>query len=107
MKCAYHPNKEATVQCSQCKKYLCDECSLSDGEKSVVCSRCAALKAAQDAVYDVDQQIEEKETRIETEELKKKRKSMIWVISQWLILFICTGRSSYNKNRRPDDVRLS
>ncbi len=65
MKCAYHPNKEATVQCSQCKKYLCDECSLSDGEKSVVCSMCAALKAAQDAVYDVDQQIEEKETSIE------------------------------------------
>ncbi len=63
MKCAYHPNKEATAQCSQCKKYLCDECSLSDGEKSVVCSRCAALKAAQDAVYDVDQQIEEKEKK--------------------------------------------
>ena len=89
MKCAYHPNKEATAQCSQCKKYLCGECSLPDGEKSVICSRCAALKAAQDAVCDIDRQIEEKETGIELEELKKKRKSMIWIISQWLILFIC------------------
>ena len=91
MKCAYHPDKEATTQCSQCKKYLCNECSLPDGEISVICSRCAALKAAQDAVYDVGKQIEKKETRIETEELKKKRKSMMWIISQWLILFICTA----------------
>ena len=89
MKCAYHPDKEATSLCSQCKKYLCDECSLPDGEKSIICSRCAALKAAQDAVCDVNLQIKEKETRTEAEELKKKRKSMIWVTSQWLILFIC------------------
>ena len=90
MRCAYHPNKEATTQCSLCKKPLCDECALPDGEKSIICNRCVTLKAAQDAVQDIDQRMDEKETRIKLDEFKKKRQSRIWLAFQWFILVVCT-----------------
>jgi hypothetical protein len=74
MKCFYHPNKDATVQCSQCKKPLCDQCAIPERGKVFICSGCAALKAAQDMVQGIDQRLEEKEEKIQIQEAKKKKR---------------------------------
>jgi len=89
MKCAYHPDRDATARCSQCKKPLCDECAIPEGGKSFICSRCAALKAARDVVEGIDQRIGEKEGKKQEQELRKKWKSKIWVVSQWFIIAVC------------------
>lgn len=89
MKCSFHPNTEAATQCSQCKKPLCDQCAISKGNNSYICSRCVALKAARDAVEGIDQRLEDKESEAQLEEARKKKKSMIWVVFQWAILIVC------------------
>ena len=89
MKCAYHPDKDATARCSQCNKPLCDECAIPEGDKSFICSRCAAMKAARDAVEGIDQRLEEKEGKKQEQELRKKRKSKIWAVSQLVIIAAC------------------
>ena len=55
MKCAYHPQKEALSHCSMCRKPLCEECGEQKSGDSVLCSRCAALSAAQDAANGEDE----------------------------------------------------
>ncbi|MBW1702469.1 MAG: hypothetical protein JRJ69_01930 [Deltaproteobacteria bacterium] len=91
MKCVYHPDKDAIAQCSQCKKPLCVQCAIREGAETFICSRCAALKASQDAVQDVEQRIEEKESKSRDREEKKKRKSRLWIAAQLIILFVCVS----------------
>lgn len=50
MKCAYHPQKEAVNKCGMCQKPLCEECGEAKVGANVLCSRCAALSAAQAAM---------------------------------------------------------
>jgi hypothetical protein len=89
MKCSYHPEKDATARCSQCRKPLCDECAIPERGKAFICSRCAAMKAAQEAVEGIDQRLDEKESKKQEQDLRKKRKSKIWVVSRWAILAVC------------------
>ncbi len=89
MKCAYHPDKDATAQCSRCKKPLCDQCAIHEGGNAFICSRCAALKASQEAIQDLDQRIKEKEVKRQAGEEKKKRKNRLWIAAQLIILLVC------------------
>ena len=89
MKCADHPDKDARAQCSRCNKPLCEQCAMPEGYESFMCSRCAAMKAARDAVEEIDQRIEEKEDKKQKQEIRKKRKSKIWVVSQLVIIAVC------------------
>lgn len=89
MKCAYHPDKNATAWCSQCKKPLCDQCAIPGGDRSSICSRCVALQAAQEAVEGIDTRRDEKERKTRTHEARRKWKSMLWMGSQWSVLVIC------------------
>ena len=54
MKCAYHPQKEAVGRCGMCRKPLCEECGDQKAGANMICSRCAALSAAQDAAKGED-----------------------------------------------------
>jgi len=89
MKCSYHPDKDAMARCSQCNKPLCDECAIPEGGKSFICSRCAALMAARDAVEGIDRRVEERESKKQEQEAKKKKKNKMWVVCQWVILAAC------------------
>lgn len=89
MKCAYHPQKDEIAKCSHCQKPLCGECAQSGKDKNVVCSRCAALVAAQDASLWTDERIKEKEGKKQERETRKKRKSKIWVLSELLFIGVC------------------
>ncbi len=89
MKCAYHPDKDAAAKCSHCNKPLCYECAIPEGGKYFVCSRCAALKAAREAVRGIDQRIEEKQGKKQEQELRKTRKRKIRVVSQSVIIAVC------------------
>jgi len=80
MKCIYHPDKDAIVQCSRCRSPLCEQCAIPEGNESFICRRCAALKAGQDAheaskdaCEEINQHLEEKEYKRQIEEAKKKR----------------------------------
>ena len=89
MKCAYHPDKDATARCSECNKPFCDQCAIIEVGKPFICSRCAAIKAAQDMVQGIDQRLEEIEEKIQIQEAKKKRKSRVWLAFQWIIILAC------------------
>jgi len=89
MKCAYHADKTATAECSQCRKPLCEQCAIPEGDGSFICSRCIALKAAQEAGEGIDRRVEEKESKKQEQEVKKKKKSKMWVVCQWVILAAC------------------
>lgn len=88
MKCAYHPNKNAVVQCSQCQKHLCDQCAVPGAGNSFICTRCAALMAAKDAVTGFDQDQEDKAAGKQIEKEKKKLKSRLRLAFQWAILVV-------------------
>ena len=89
MKCAYHPDKNAQAECSQCKKPLCEQCAIPEGDGSFICSRCVALKAAREAVEGIDRRVEKKETKKQEQEAKKRKKSKMWIVCQWVILAAC------------------
>jgi len=89
MKCSYHPDKDAIARCSQCNKPLCDECAIPEGGKSFICSRCAALMAARDAVEGIDRRVEKRESKKQEQEAKKKKKNKMWVVCQCVILAAC------------------
>jgi hypothetical protein len=74
MKCAYDPDRDAIAKCSHCNKLLCDQCAIPEREDSFICSRCAALRAAQDVVQGIDQHREEKESRRQIREARKQRR---------------------------------
>jgi hypothetical protein len=89
MQCAYHSDKTATAQCSQCRKPLCEQCAIPEGNGSFICSQCVAGKAAREAVEGIDRRIEEKESKRQKQEAKKKKKNKMWVVCQWVILAAC------------------
>ena len=89
MKCAYHADKTATAECSQCSKPLCEQCAIPEKDGSFICSRCIALKAAQEAIEGIDRRVEEKESKKQEQEVRKKKKSKMWVACQWVILATC------------------
>jgi len=96
MKCIYHPDKDAIAQCSRCRSPLCEQCAIPEGNESFICSRCAALKAGQDAheaskdaCEEIDECMGQKEIKRQIQEARKRRKSRIWLVSQWIILLAC------------------
>ncbi len=73
MKCTYHPQKEAVNKCSMCKKPLCAECGEQEAGANVLCTRCAALSAAQAAVIgEEERQTKQEEKRITAAKKRKK-----------------------------------
>ena len=86
MRCAYHPDREAVLQCSQCQKPLCDQCAFSKSGSRVLCSRCSALIAAEDVLVDIRQRRENKTTRKHEDQERKKRKGKMLLALQLLAL---------------------
>jgi hypothetical protein len=83
MKCTYHAEREAVAECSKCGSVLCAECAVPQGEGKTLCSRCIALKSAEEAVTGIDQRMEEKEVRKRSREEKKDRRQRLWFLAQW------------------------
>ena len=79
MKCAYHPQKEAVVSCGMCRKPLCEECGEQKAGANILCSRCAALSAARDAVTGEDERQEKHEER-KSEAVRKDKKPNVAMI---------------------------
>ena len=79
------------TQCANCGRALCSECALSKGGQTFICSRCAALSAAQDTVDGIDRRLEQEEERRQVEDEKKKKKSTLYRVFQWVVIFICMG----------------
>ncbi len=75
VRCAYHPDKEASAECARCKKPLCEECSRSRGDKGIVlCGSCLLSEAATYVAQAIDERNEEREARKEAREVRGKRK---------------------------------
>ncbi len=89
MKCAYHADKEAVTRCSACEKSLCDECAVKDDSGADICTRCAALQAAQDASRGIDRRQAEVRTRKHEAAYRKTRKKKFKVALQWVVLATC------------------
>lgn len=89
MKCDYHPEREATAECGQCHSLLCRECAVREGENRYFCTRCMALKSAQEALRGMDQRLEQKEVRKRSLEERKDRREKIWVFAQWGLILVC------------------
>jgi len=87
MNCVYHPDIAATANCSVCGKALCSECAGADGENGSICSRCVAVKAAQDMGTEIDQRKEDQKQREE----RQKRKKRLRILVQWLIAGACVA----------------
>ena len=81
MKCTYHPEVDATERCSLCKKPLCNDCAIADGKNTFSCSRCVAMKAAQEVVHGTEQRLEERKEKREVQKAKRKR-------SPYLMIFL-------------------
>lgn len=78
MRCAYHPDRNAVAECSQCKRPLCEECAAADkGAKLPVCGRCLILTAAEDAAQVLDERKEKREERRRAMDLKGRRKKRL------------------------------
>ncbi len=90
MKCAYHPEKEAVNNCSMCRKPLCEECGEQKEGANVLCSRCAALSAAQDAVNGEDERQVEHDAKksAAAKKGKKPHVAMITVIVLSVIVLV-------------------
>ena len=64
MNCVYHPERNAETACGSCGKPLCRTCAIGAGAKpGVLCSRCSALNAAEDATRGVHQRQAEKKEK--------------------------------------------
>lgn len=89
MKCAYHPQEEAVSHCSMCRKPLCEKCGEQRAGANVLCSRCAALSAAQAAVNGEDErQTEHEEKKFAAAKKKKPHAAMITVIILSVIVLV-------------------
>ena len=86
MKCAYHSEREAVAECSKCGKILCAECAVPQGDGKTLCSRCIALRSAEEAATGMDQRLEEKEARKRIVEKKKGRRQRLWFLAQWAMI---------------------
>jgi hypothetical protein len=79
MKCAYHPQKEAVVNCSICRKPLCEKCGEQKAGENIICSRCIALSAANEAANGVDER-ELKHEEKKTEAAQKGKRPHVAMI---------------------------
>ena len=75
MKCAYHPDKDATAKCSHCKKPLCGQCAIPGGDNSFICSRCVAVEAAREVTQDTHERLEDREIKRQLQQEKKKKRA--------------------------------
>lgn len=89
MKCAYHADKEAVTRCSVCKKSLCNECAVKGDNGADICTRCAALQAAEDASRGIDRRQSEVQTRKQEAAHRKTRKKKLMVALRWVVLAAC------------------
>jgi len=78
MKCAFHPQKNASTTCSACQKPLCEECAISQNNGRFICSGCAEQQAANNVIETIQQQKREKEVSHQADETIKKRQVMIF-----------------------------
>ena len=104
MTCAYHPHRDAVAKCSQCQKPLCDECVAYGKDKDVVCSRCAILLAAQDAI---DKRGEEREDKRQAMEAKGKRKShaLLFLVISFAAVVLAANLYFYLKSPDIPDAK--
>ena len=103
MKCAYHPQKEAVVNCGMCRKPLCEECGKQTAGENILCSRCAALSAAQDAANGEDErQVKHEEKKSETSRKGKKPHVAMIVIIILAILVLLANVYMYVGPNVPD-----
>lgn len=86
MRCFYHPTRNAALRCPGCKRPICDQCATSGKDEVFTCSRCVALKAAREAAHEMDERIEEKESKVHAREVRKKIRARIGAVFQWGIL---------------------
>jgi hypothetical protein len=77
MKCVYHPDNEATAQCGRCEQPLCEQCVVRKGSNLILCSRCVALGAAQEAVHGAQERLEDREARKQGRLNKKEKKARL------------------------------
>ena len=87
MKCAYHPQKEASAHCSMCRKPLCDECTEQKAGENIICSRCIAASAANDAANGVDERELRREER-KTEAARKGKRPHVAMIAVIILAFL-------------------
>jgi hypothetical protein len=81
MKCAYHPQEEAVNKCGICQKPLCEECGEQKaGVANVLCSRCAALAAAQAAANGEEDRQTEHEAKKSVAEKKGKNPHVAMIV---------------------------
>jgi len=103
MKCAYHPQKEAVVSCGMCRKPLCEECGEQKAGANVLCSRCAALSAAQDAATGEDErQVKHEEKKTEAAEKGKNPHVAMIVIVILAVLVLIANVYMYMGPTVPD-----
>ncbi len=90
MKCAYHPQEEAISNCRMCRKPLCEKCGEQREGANVLCSRCAALSAAQAAANGEDERQTEHEAKksVAAKKGKKPHVAMIAVIILSVIVLL-------------------
>ena len=103
MKCAYHPDREATLRCSQCSKPLCEVCATAKEENKFVCTQCMALNAAQDAVHGTQERLEEQEEKRQIRQGKKKKSSYLSIVVPifMVLALILIGMNIYFRSTMP------
>lgn len=105
MKCTYHPEKDAVAKCDRCQKPLCEECGDRKSNDTVLCSRCAALAAAQDAANgEDDRQVKHEEKKSETAKKGKKPHVAMIVIIILAVIVLLANIYMYLGPKAPDAV---
>jgi len=107
MKCAYHPQKDSVSSCGMCRKPLCEECGGQKEGANVLCSRCAALSAARDAVNGEDErQVKHEEKKTEAAKKGKKPHVAMIVIVILAVLVLLANVYMYLGPSAPDAVQF-
>jgi hypothetical protein len=103
MKCAYHPHKEAVVNCSMCRKPLCDECAEQKVGENIICSRCMALSAANEAAGGaVERQLEHEERKTEADQKGKRRRVVMISVIMLAVLVLLANVYMYMGPKVPE-----
>lgn len=89
MNCHYHPDREAKVKCSGCNEPLCDQCSASQKNGSIKCSRCIAIEAANQASEGIEQRFEKKAKKEQDKDAQKETRKKVIRIFQAGVILVC------------------
>ena len=89
MKCYYHPDKEAKAQCQSCGKYLCEKCIFFKEGETTLCSKCLAIKAADEVISGIDDRNQKRNEKKEEKDIKKRKIKKISRSIKYLLFFIC------------------